>query len=106
MYDLKRGQGKVCSVKCRCILGQRKKKEVVQCVTPPYKDLRERNRAHGLINMRIRRGKLVRPTHCPKCGQQKRVDAHHKDYTKPDEIEWVCRSCHMKEHYPSKAIVA
>ena len=55
-------------------------------------------RAAGLINMRIRRGKLTRPDTCSICKEKKKVDAHHDDYNKPEEVRWMCRSCHVKHH--------
>lgn len=56
-------------------------------------------RTNGLINMRIQRGTLQKPVCCESCKQEKKLDAHHPDYNFPDQIKWVCRSCHMKKHY-------
>jgi ferredoxin len=64
-------------------------------VTPPC-TRREQARASGLINMRVRRGKLARPGVCSKCGRKCRPDAHHDDYTRPAHVAWLCRSCHMR----------
>lgn len=39
---------------------------------------------------------------CSKCGKTKNVDVHHKDTNYQnnniDNLEYLCRSCHMKEH--------
>lgn len=56
-------------------------------------------RADGLINMRRRRGRLARPDRCSQCGRVGKVDGHHDDYQKADEVLWLCRSCHMKRHF-------
>src|SRR5438067_1060815 len=34
---------------------------------------------------------------CSVCGNPK-ADRHHRDYDKPLEIEWLCRSCHIQHH--------
>lgn len=41
---------------------------------------------------------LVKPKCCERCGKEKRLDAHHRDYSKPLEVEWLCRLCHRREH--------
>jgi len=68
----------------------------------PESTRKERVRANGLITMRVRRGLLVRPTECEQCHKICRPDAHHEDYKKPDQVEWLCRSCHMKRHNHGK----
>ena len=47
----------------------------------------------------VRTGKLTRPESCPRCaGKGVRVDAHHEDYARPLEVEWLCRPCHLWRH--------
>ncbi len=46
----------------------------------------------------LRRGK-IKKENCCFCGSDK-SQMHHDDYSKPLEIKWVCRECHMKRvHY-------
>jgi len=40
---------------------------------------------------------LVRPEGCEDCGGRS-PHAHHKDYSKPLEVDWLCSSCHGKRH--------
>ena len=40
----------------------------------------------------------VRPKACPRCSGPK-PQAHHPNYDKPDDIAWLCRPCHLREHY-------
>lgn len=43
-------------------------------------------------------GKVNKPDACSVCGKGGRIEAHHKDYSKPFEVLWLCTSCHGKEH--------
>lgn len=56
----------------------------------------EKYRANAVVNSRIKRGKLTKPTACEVCGKAGRVEAHHDDYSKPLEVVWCCKSCHWK----------
>jgi hypothetical protein len=52
-------------------------------------------RAHWKVKAALRAGQLVRPSACSHCGRnEKHIDAHHPDHTKPLEVVWLCRSCH------------
>lgn len=44
----------------------------------------------------IRTGALIRKP-CGLCGSEN-AHAHHPDYSKPLEIEWLCRAHHMEKH--------
>lgn len=46
----------------------------------------------------IKSGNLVRPECCTKCGERKKVQGHHRDYSKPLEVLWLCWTCHLIEH--------
>lgn len=47
-------------------------------------------------NMYKARGKLAQQS-CAHCGSPD-SQMHHHDYSKPLEVEWLCRPCHMDEH--------
>jgi hypothetical protein len=38
---------------------------------------------------------------CVKCGNPE-SHGHHHDYSKPLDVEWLCRTCHRKEHDAEK----
>ena len=56
-------------------------------------------KARCAVSNAVRDGKLVRPTICPQCDDECMVEAHHPDYTKPLEVEWLCAPCHQAEHF-------
>lgn len=58
--------------------------------------LKSRHQARLMVHHAIESGALHREA-CVCCGCQE-TQAHHKDYSKPLEIIWVCRSCHQKIH--------
>lgn len=59
---------------------------------------RERNpekyRAHCIVNNAVRTGKLEKK----RCWCGKKAQAHHADYSKPLEVEWLCHEHHMQQH--------
>lgn len=96
LISLKSGEGTTCSRKCA---GHRAARAANALRPTSPERIALQVRVAGLINMRIRRGLLRRPDRCSECGQEARVDGHHEDYDKPYEVEWLCRSCHMKRHF-------
>lgn len=65
--------------------------------------MNERNRefkdaAYFAYAKALRDGLLVRPDSCAKCGRVTVVDGHHEDYLRPFDVQWLCRSCHFREH--------
>ena len=62
-------------------------------------ELRKRARAHAAVYKAVKRGDLQRPDSCPVCGSsERRIEGHHKDYSKPLEVDWVCSQCHADIH--------
>ncbi len=61
-----------------------------------------RQHCGSVVRRAIKRGMLKRPAQCQRCGAQPRrnkagvsqIQAHHKDYSKPLEVEWLCVDCH------------
>lgn len=56
----------------------------------------EKIAARKALNNAIKRKEIVRQP-CQVCGVPN-AHAHHHDYSKPFDVEWMCRDCHMKEH--------
>lgn len=52
--------------------------------------------AHDAVARALRNGTLVKPETCQRCPKKGRLEAHHEDYEKPLEVEWLCRRCHKK----------
>jgi len=58
----------------------------------------ERYRAHTAVNNAVRDGRIHKPGYCTRCGRgDKVIHAHHHDYAKPLEVEWLCVVCHSEE---------
>ena len=49
----------------------------------------------------IRAG-LLRPQPCEVCGRKRSVHAHHVDYSRPLDVHWLCRWCHIDAHHPGQ----
>ena len=56
----------------------------------------EKYAAHQAVNWAKRNGSLV-PQPCKSCGKEE-AHAHHHDYNKPLDVEWLCAECHRQEH--------
>lgn len=54
----------------------------------------EKSKAHGAVRRALRSGKLIRQR-C-RCGAP--AQAHHKDYSKPLDVEWLCPKHHSIDH--------
>ena len=59
-------------------------------------DGRRRDRARELVREHIMSGRLTRQP-CSMCNYEI-TEAHHEDYSKPLEVEWLCVAHHRKRH--------
>ena len=49
------------------------------------------------VRAAIKAGRLTRPHTCSGCGctdEERRIEAHHADYSRPLDVIWLCTSCH------------
>lgn len=46
----------------------------------------------------VKAGKILRPLNCSSCLQTCVPHAHHHDYGRPLDVQWLCRACHRKAH--------
>jgi hypothetical protein len=59
-------------------------------------EARAKDRARSYAGVALRRGDIKREP-CVDCGSEA-VEMHHADYSKPIEITWLCRPCHLARH--------
>jgi hypothetical protein len=76
---------------CRKAYNRERRKTV-----PMTPEQRRKDIARSYAGVYKKRGKLVQEP-CVKCGDQN-SQMHHLDYSKPLEVIWLCRKCHLSEH--------
>lgn len=54
-------------------------------------------KARYLVERAVKNGDLVR-TPCEVCGAVGRIEAHHTDYSKPLQVQWLCPKHHRERH--------
>jgi len=108
-YNKRKGERtRECS-KCHGDLGDRhgKQRYCKKChaafmrdTRPKHSELPEFARmkanARCYANEYQRRGK-IKKENCKKCGSPD-SQKHHSDYSKPLQVEWYCRKCHLELH--------
>ena len=52
--------------------------------------------AHTAVASALKHGILVRPDACSECGNAGRIEAHHADYERLLDVEWLCVPCHRQ----------
>lgn len=57
-----------------------------------------KHNAHKLVMYAVKLGLLTKPENCVKCGLKIRIEGHHEDYSKPLEVQWLCKVCHVARH--------
>ncbi len=50
------------------------------------------------LNNAVKRGDIIKPRFCKNCNKKRKITAHHDDYSKPLEVQWLCYTCHGKVH--------
>jgi len=61
-----------------------------------YEERKEKIYAGSYIGHLIEKKTLIRPIECSQCLEKGKIEAHHDDYRKPQEIRWLCTKCHRK----------
>jgi hypothetical protein len=64
----------------------------------------EKRRAHHAVNNAVRDGRLIKPDECSRCGTRTSIQGHHRDYSKPLDVVWVCSLCHRRIHIEEERI--
>jgi len=56
----------------------------------------EARSANRKIAYAIQTGKISRAQKCEECGAVGKTEAAHFDYSRPMDVRWLCRSCHVR----------
>ncbi len=60
---------------------------------------KEKQRAREAVKRAVKAGKLVKPDRCEGCGETAmKLQAHHGDYAKQLDVDWLCIDCHALRH--------
>lgn len=63
---------------------------------PMTPEQRRKDSCRSYAGVYKRRG-VLRPEPCEACGSSA-VEMHHEDYTRPLDVIWLCRACHLSLH--------
>jgi len=56
----------------------------------------EKYRAYCKLKYALESGKIKKPDKCEDCPATKNIQAHHEDYSKPYNVNWLCPKCHRR----------
>jgi len=65
---------------------------------------KKRAAAFVAVSSKTRTGRIKKPGICSQCGSGGIIHAHHEDYNKPLEVEWLCQKCHKKLHREKRSV--
>ncbi len=78
------------------------KQNVFQAVYRSIEKHQEKQNARMKLHWAIKSGKIVKPNCCSKCKEEKKLEAHHTDYSQPFKVKWLCKVCHKIIHRKEK----
>jgi hypothetical protein len=62
---------------------------------PMTDEQRRRSNCRSYLHVYLKRGKIQKGP-CAHCGTNEHIEGHHEDYSKPLEVMWLCRPCHIQ----------
>lgn len=65
---------------------------------------KRQTQAHKQVAYALKTGKLTRPSKCDVCGQECKPEAHHDDYKRPLDVQWLCTVCHAETRSGGKHV--
>jgi hypothetical protein len=60
-------------------------------------------KARQILRSAVQKGEIIKPSQCEICYSTFHVQAHHNDYSKPLNVEWLCAFCHGEKHQISSS---
>lgn len=61
-----------------------------------------KDKVSAKLRQAVYTGKISKPNNCQGCNayfkNKAKLHGHHKDYSKPYDVKWLCSQCHGKDH--------
>jgi hypothetical protein len=54
--------------------------------------------AREAVRAAVKSGRLGKPAQCEGCASVVSLHGHHRDYSRPLDVEWLCVPCHAAAH--------
>lgn len=90
---------RTCYGKYRYNLLIKKEPAILRIKSKKWEDKnKNKKKVQNMVKNAIVSGKIIRTKICSICCAEGIIQAHHKDYTKPFDITWLCRKCHNDIH--------
>ena len=61
-------------------------------------------RAYRVLHKALKEGKISKTLRCVNCNKKHKLTAHHEDYSKPLEVEWLCYECHGQRSWKDQGM--
>jgi hypothetical protein len=115
-YKVERGDGRFCSRSCASSYAASRKHDQYDqsgdsnpnwkggVSEDPYRYRKRQKKRHPekvkarkKLQRAVKSGRVSKEP-CKDCGAAENLEGHHEDYSKPLEVTWLCKSCHIKRH--------
>jgi hypothetical protein len=70
----------------------------IKYVTKWRKANPHKSAVHIFVLWAVRVGVMKKPDACEQCGKIWKIQAHHENYEKPMDVNWLCSVCHGEKH--------
>lgn len=103
-YETTSRSQKFCSVECGKKYSKRiKTSRIKYDETKAFERIRSRSHALAVSVLELYSELGIREKKCAICGETEGLECHHTDHfsflnNNPDQLQWLCKSCHSKEH--------
>lgn len=78
---------------------EKHKEEIIAKRKSSYQLNKHKHKARHAVRTALFKGIITRPVLCQKCQGDKKIEAHHPDYSRPLEVMWLCNTCHRREDF-------
>lgn len=83
----------------RSLKWQKENKERFNKNLKKYRDKnKDKLKARQYVLWALKLQVIEKPDQCVRCGNMKKLQAHHEDYSQPLQVTWLCKVCHMHLH--------